>query len=224
MAPYTSQDPWIIHTCFEQAFSTWVKGCQIHGDDFVYVSPSTALLRLGSAFEHHLDIKRLKEVKDSYNRILAKIIVYPAGSTPPNAVAAGRPALIASSKTSNTLEITPGELSRTTSTISNISESSKKRDRVSQDGLPNPKVTKNPPKLRYCYANLASVFKVVVTPKYTGGCQHPEGKTCMANGGNTHFTTSNLPSLSEVISTIRSFSNINASTTSLVEQLEAKDK
>jgi hypothetical protein len=132
--------------------------------------------------------------------------------------------MVASSKPSVGLELTTGELSRTTSLTSNTSESGKKRGRDSSE-MPTPKIsTKNPPKLRYCYANLASVFKVVVTPKYTGACQNPAGKVCTANGGNTHFTTSNLPSLSDVTSAIRDFTSINASTTSLVEQLEAMNK
>jgi hypothetical protein len=221
-APWTSQEPWVLHTCFEQALSYWVSLCKGHGCDFHYVSPTTALKKLITQFEYYLSEERMKDVKESYNRVLSKMIVYPFGTTPPSSVLAGRARVATMEKPHPTSDV-----SRTNSVTSDNVEIGKKRgrDQQEQKNLPAQNASsKNPPKVRYCYANLASIFKITVTPKYNGGCTTPEGKTCGAAGGNTHFTTSNLPSLSDVISTIRSFSAINPSTTSLVEQLEAKNK
>jgi len=223
-APWTSQEPWVLHTCFEQAIAYWVYLCNGHGCDFKYQSHLTALDLLDDQLTFHLKESRLKEVRDSYNRILSKIIVYPYGTSVPTSAFAGRAKVAASD--SSALTSNYSELTRTTTVTSDTSESGKKRGRDQQElkNQPTQSSSKAPPKIRYCYANLASIFKINVTPKYSGGCMTPDGKTCGATGGNTHFTPSNLPSLSDVISTIRSFAAINPSTTSLVEQLEEKNK
>ena len=211
-SPWIAYDPWIIHTCVERALAAWFKECTSHGHHFCYVNHETGRRRLANEFEHYLQPAMLLEVKETYNRQYARVIVYPTGcSIPPQ----GR-----TSTQGASAQDTGTSLSRSTSLVTSDEVPRKKprEDTGSSQQKPDAVPTKN----RYYYANLASVFKITVNPRYQGNCDDPLGRVCKAGG--YHYSDKSPPAISAVTAAMRSFTKLNPSSSDLLVKLEEMDK
>jgi hypothetical protein len=227
--PWSSFSPWVLHSCFERALAAWFKQCRAHGSDFCYESPATALKYLNDEFDFHLKEINMEQVRDIYDRQLSKLIVYPKGTSAPPAIPGTRaaPKYLPSGSTKQVSEFTSNTPSRTTSIDSNIKEEgARKRNRdggeIEKSSDPSSKLGSagaviTP--IRYCYANIASIYGISVNPKLNTKCDDPTGTSCKAGG--KHFTSASRPSIESVTSTIRSFKTLSASTSDLVNKLDS---
>ena len=227
--PWSSFSPWVLHSCFERALAAWFKQCRAHGSDFCYESPATALKYLNDEFDFHLKEINMEQVRDIYDRQLSKLIVYPKGTSAPPAIPGTRaaPKYLPSGSTKQVSEFTSNTPSRTTSIDSNIKEEGarkrirdggefeKSSDPSSKLGSAGAVITP----IRYCYANIASIYGISVNPKLNTKCDDPTGTSCKAGG--KHFTSASRPSIESVTSTIRSFKTLSASTSDLVNKLDS---
>ena len=227
--PWSSFSPWVLHSCFERALAAWFKQCRTHGSEFCYESTATALKYLNDEFDFHLRETNMEQVRDIYDRQLSKMIVYPKGTNAPPAIPGTRaaPKFLPSGSTKQVSEFITNTPSRTTSIDSNIKEEgARKRNReegeIEKSSDPSPRLgsagAANIP-IRYCYANIASIYGITVNPKLNTKCDDPTGTSCKAGG--KHFTSASRPSIDSITTTIRMFKNLSASTSDLVNKLDS---